>query len=94
VNVAQFDIAEAKARFSELIEKVVLGEEIIVAKDNEPVAKIVPLRPVRRRPGRSCTHGPAIVPVISVSNATRRLYCGVLDRVKIRVSKWAVRPRV
>lgn len=47
----QFNIAEAKARFSELIEKAVLGEEIIVAKDNKPVAKIVPLRPVRRQPG-------------------------------------------
>jgi prevent-host-death family protein len=47
----QFNIAEAKARFSELIEQAVLCEEIIVAKDNKPVAKIVPLRPAQRRPG-------------------------------------------
>jgi len=47
----QYNIAEAKAHFSELIEKAVLGEEIIVAKDNKPVAKIVPLRPAKRKPG-------------------------------------------
>ena len=47
----QFNIAEAKAHFSELIEKAVLGEEIIVAKDNKPIAKIVPLRPAQRKPG-------------------------------------------
>jgi prevent-host-death family protein len=47
----QFNIAEAKARFSELIEKAVLGEEVIVAKDNKPVARIVALRPAHRQPG-------------------------------------------
>ena len=47
----QVNIAEAKARFSELIEKAVLGEEIIIAKDNRPVARIVPLRPAKREPG-------------------------------------------
>jgi len=49
--MAQFNIAEAKAHFSELVEKAVLGEEIILAKDNKPVAKIVPLRPSERKPG-------------------------------------------
>ena len=49
--MAQFNIAEAKARVSELIEKAVPGEEIIVAKGNKPMAKIVPLRPARRQPG-------------------------------------------
>jgi prevent-host-death family protein len=51
MTMAQFNIAEAKAHFSELIEKAALGEEIIVAKGNKPVAKIVALRPARRRPG-------------------------------------------
>jgi prevent-host-death family protein len=51
VNVPQFDIAEAEAHFSELVEKALLGEEVIVAKDNKPVAKIVPLRPAIRKPG-------------------------------------------
>jgi prevent-host-death family protein len=47
----QVNIAEAKARFSELIEKAVLGEEVIVARDNKPVARIVPLRPAKPEPG-------------------------------------------
>jgi prevent-host-death family protein len=51
VSVPQFDITEAEAHFSELIEKAMLGEEVIVAKDNTPVAKIVPLRPAIRKPG-------------------------------------------
>jgi len=49
--MAQFNVAEAKARFSELIQKAMLGEEVIVAKENKPVVKIVPIRPVRRKPG-------------------------------------------
>jgi prevent-host-death family protein len=51
MTMPQFNIAEAKAHFSELIEKAMLGEEVIVAKDNKPVAKIVPLRPAKRKPG-------------------------------------------
>lgn len=47
----QFNIAEAKAHFSELVQKAMLGEEVIVAKDNKPVVKIVPLRPAKRKPG-------------------------------------------
>jgi prevent-host-death family protein len=51
MTMAQFNIAEAKARFSELVPKAVLGEEVIVAKDNKPMVKIVPLRPASRQPG-------------------------------------------
>jgi prevent-host-death family protein len=47
----QFNLAEAKARFSELVQKAMLGEEVIVAKENKPVVKIVPLKPVKRKPG-------------------------------------------
>jgi prevent-host-death family protein len=54
--MAQFNIADAKAHFSELIEKAALGEEIIVAKDNKPVARIVALRPAHRRPGTGKGH--------------------------------------
>jgi len=45
----QFNIHEAKARLSELIQKAMLGEEIIIARDNKPVAKIVALRPLKTR---------------------------------------------
>jgi prevent-host-death family protein len=48
-----FNIHEAKARLSELIEKAMLGEEVIIAKGNKPVAKLTALTPARtpRVPG-------------------------------------------
>jgi prevent-host-death family protein len=51
--MAMFNIAEAKSRFSELVRKAMLGEEIIIAKDNKPVAKLGPLdNPAeQRKPG-------------------------------------------
>jgi prevent-host-death family protein len=38
------NIAEAKARLSELVEKAARGEEIVIARDHKPVAKLVPVR--------------------------------------------------
>ena len=46
------NIAEAKTRFSELVEKAASGEEIVIARDHKPVAKLVPVRPhAPRMPG-------------------------------------------
>ena len=50
-----FNVAEAKAHLSELIERAAEGEEIIVARAGKPRAKIVSLREPaakRRVPGR------------------------------------------
>ena len=51
--MSQFNIAEAKTRFSELVQKAMLGEEVIIAKDNKPVVKLVALTPPQqlRKPG-------------------------------------------
>ena len=51
--MSKFNIADAKARFSELVQKAMLGEEVIIAKDNKPLLKLVPReRPRRpRKPG-------------------------------------------
>jgi prevent-host-death family protein len=51
--MSKFNIAEAKSRFSELVQKAMLGEEIVISKDNKPVVKLVPLdRPKQpRAPG-------------------------------------------
>lgn len=52
--MSKFNIAEAKARFSELVQKAMLGEEVIIAKDNKPLLKLVPLQPraaKHRKPG-------------------------------------------
>jgi prevent-host-death family protein len=37
------NIGEAKTRLSELIVKVEAGEEVIIARGNEPVARLAPL---------------------------------------------------
>jgi len=49
----QFNVAEAKARFSELVRKAMSGEEVVIARDNRPVVKLVPLSPParKRKPG-------------------------------------------
>lgn len=47
---ATVNIHEAKTHFSKLIERVRLGEEIIIAKAGEPVARLIPeTRPGKRR---------------------------------------------
>ena len=52
-TVRYLNIAEAKARLSELVDRAALGEEVVIAKDHRPVAKLGPLRPKRtpRKPG-------------------------------------------
>ncbi|MCK5230933.1 MAG: type II toxin-antitoxin system Phd/YefM family antitoxin [Desulfobulbaceae bacterium] len=51
--MTQLNIAEAKAHFSEIIQKALLGEEIIIAKGHHPLVKIVPLSTTgnKRKPG-------------------------------------------
>jgi prevent-host-death family protein len=50
--MAQFNIADAKARFSELVDRALAGDEVIVARDNKPLLKLVPLAKTgSRKPG-------------------------------------------
>ncbi|MFQ5633664.1 MAG: type II toxin-antitoxin system Phd/YefM family antitoxin [bacterium] len=37
----QVNVHEAKTHFSKLLKKVIAGEEVIIAKGNKPVAKLV-----------------------------------------------------
>lgn len=47
------NVADAKARLSELVQRAASGEEIIIARNGEPQARLVPLSPPTRRvPGR------------------------------------------
>jgi prevent-host-death family protein len=47
------NIADAKARLPELVERAARGEEIILARNGRPQARLVPLAPARPRvPGR------------------------------------------
>ncbi len=43
----QVNIHEAKTHFSKLLKKVLDGEEVIIAKGNRPVAKLVSYHPDR-----------------------------------------------
>jgi len=49
----EVNIHEAKTHFSRLLERVAMGEEVIIAKAGTPVAKLVPLdtRPKKRTLG-------------------------------------------
>jgi prevent-host-death family protein len=46
----EVNIHEAKTHLSRLLERVAMGEEVIIAKAGKPVAKLVPVevRPKRR----------------------------------------------
>lgn len=45
----QINLNEASKHLSELIEAAIKGEEIIITKDDQPVAKLVPVRSVKKR---------------------------------------------
>jgi prevent-host-death family protein len=48
-----YNIADAKAHFSELVRRAAQGEEIVIARDNHPLVKLVPVAPApgQRKPG-------------------------------------------
>lgn len=49
----QYNIADAKAHLSELVKKAMLGEDVVIARDNQPLVRLVPVEPVQttRTPG-------------------------------------------
>jgi prevent-host-death family protein len=44
------NVHEAKTHLSKLLERVRLGEEIVIAKAGKPVARLAPLAIARRKP--------------------------------------------
>ena len=50
---AQVNIHEAKTHLSELLQRVMNGEEILIAKAGKPVARLLPFQPAPqpRQPG-------------------------------------------
>jgi antitoxin (DNA-binding transcriptional repressor) of toxin-antitoxin stability system len=51
-----YNVAVAKARLCDLVRKALLGEDVVIAKDNKPLVKLVPLTPA---PSRDRTPGSA-----------------------------------
>ncbi len=47
--MTQVSIHEAKTHLSRLLRRVACGEEIIIAKANQPVALLVPFKSTRQR---------------------------------------------
>jgi prevent-host-death family protein len=48
-DMTQFNIHAAKAHLSELIQKAMLGEEIIIARDNKPMVRLIAVSPPNRQ---------------------------------------------
>jgi prevent-host-death family protein len=47
--VTEVNIHEAKTHLSRLLERVQLGEEVVIAKAGRPIAKLVKIQPVGKR---------------------------------------------
>ena len=47
----QYNVAEAKARLPSLVRETLTGAEVVIAKDNTPLVKLVPLSGGRRIAG-------------------------------------------
>ena len=48
-----YNVAEAKAKLSQLLRAAQRGEEVVIANDHKPIARLVPIEPKsrRRKPG-------------------------------------------
>lgn len=41
--MSQFGLDEARARFSQLVERAAGGEDVVIARNGRPVARLVPI---------------------------------------------------
>jgi prevent-host-death family protein len=39
----QYNVADAKARLSDLVRRALRGEDVVIARDNKPLVRLVPL---------------------------------------------------
>ena len=77
-RVTEYAVAEAKARFSELLGRAEGGEEIVIKRHGEPVAKLLPVKPklsVEERRRRRLEyeawlrdHGPTLGPGMTIKD--------------------------
>jgi len=47
----QYNVADAKARFSSVVREALSGYDVVIAKDNKPLVKVVPVSGGQRIPG-------------------------------------------
>ncbi len=58
----EVNIHEAKTHLSRLLERVAMGEEVIIAKAGTPVAKLVPMNPHPKSRLLGSARGEFVVP--------------------------------
>jgi prevent-host-death family protein len=58
----EVNVHEAKTHLSRLLERVAMGEEVVIAKAGKPVAKLVPIRAATRKFKLGSAKGEFIVP--------------------------------
>lgn len=58
----EINIHEAKTHFSRLLERVAMGEEVIIAKAGTPVAKLVPISTKPKKRILGSAKGEFVVP--------------------------------
>ena len=46
--MAHYNIGQAKARFSELVDRALMGEEVFIDRDHQPLLRLVPIEAPRR----------------------------------------------
>ncbi|HOM12992.1 MAG TPA: type II toxin-antitoxin system prevent-host-death family antitoxin [Rubrivivax sp.] len=51
------NVHEAKTQLSRLLEAASRGEDVVIARNGEPVARLVPITPARRQPGAARGRG-------------------------------------
>ncbi|MEU9302601.1 type II toxin-antitoxin system prevent-host-death family antitoxin [Streptomyces sp. NPDC048269] len=56
----QYNVHEAKTNFSKILEAVATGEEVIISKAGEPVAKVIPLAGKVFRTSRGSVREPVV----------------------------------
>lgn len=62
VSIMEVNIHEAKTHLSKLLERVSMGEEVIIAKAGKPIAKLVPIPTERPRFRLGSAKGEFVVP--------------------------------
>jgi len=58
----EINVHEAKTHLSRLLERVALGEEVVIAKAGKPVAKLVPIKSSGRKFKFGSAKGKFVVP--------------------------------
>lgn len=54
--MAVVSIRVAKATFASLLERALAGEEIVIARGSEPIARLEPIGSVERAPVEAASH--------------------------------------